>query len=70
MRWNGRLFQPGNVPDLANKINFMLDHPETAVKMGINARKRVEQINNPQMHYEQTLAVYQKVLQQDFVPVI
>ncbi|MCA9950664.1 MAG: glycosyltransferase family 4 protein [Anaerolineales bacterium] len=68
--WNGRLFQPGNVPDLANKINFMLDHPETAVKMGINARKRVEQINNPQMHYEQTLAVYQKVLQQDFVPVI
>ena len=38
----GLLAEPGNAIDLADKIGFMISHPEEARRMGAAARQRVE----------------------------
>ena len=37
----GLLADPHNPADVAEKVIYMLDHPEDALKMGANARKDV-----------------------------
>lgn len=59
---NGLLFEMGNAADLANKMRFMRDNPEKAREMGRTARAMVEEINDPQKHYEETLAIYKSVM--------
>ena len=58
----GLLFASGNVDDLAQKMNQLLQAPDYAVTLGRNARRQVEKINSPDEHYKQTLDVYQSVL--------
>lgn len=60
--YNGLLFEPGNVAQLAEKINYLLDNPDEAVKMGQNSRRQVETINHPETHYQQTMQVYSSLL--------
>jgi glycosyltransferase involved in cell wall biosynthesis len=60
----GLLFEPGNARQLAEKIRWMLAHREQAREMGRNGRLQVERVNHPQVHYEQTVAIYQGLLQQ------
>jgi len=60
----GLLFEPGNASQLAEKIRWMLAHREQAREMGRNGRLQVERVNHPQVHYEQTAAIYQELLQQ------
>lgn len=54
----GLLFPPGNVAALRERINYLLDHRDVAVAMGQQARAQVEVVNDPQAHYEQTVALY------------
>jgi glycosyltransferase involved in cell wall biosynthesis len=61
--WNGLLFEPGNATHLAEKINFLLDNPQQAVGFGRNGRQQVEKINGPEPHYQQTLALYESLLE-------
>jgi glycosyltransferase involved in cell wall biosynthesis len=42
-RVNGLLFEPGNIQDLINKINFMLNNNEDAKKMADNLHRKVLQ---------------------------
>lgn len=65
--WNGLLFEPGNATELAQKIQCLLDQPGLAGEMGRNGRERVEEINNPETHYAQTMAVYERLLQNEKV---
>lgn len=60
----GLLFEPGNAAELAAKIQFLLDHPQQAAEMGRAGRRQVEQANHPQHHYQQTMAIYQQLVQQ------
>jgi glycosyltransferase involved in cell wall biosynthesis len=60
--WNGMLFEPGNARQLAQKMQYLLEHPQDAIRMGRNGRQQVEKINDPQSHYEQTMTVYRRVL--------
>lgn len=39
----GLLFEPGNLPELSEKINFLLDNPQIRMTLGENARKSVIQ---------------------------
>jgi glycosyltransferase involved in cell wall biosynthesis len=65
--WNGLLFEAGNAPQLAEKMELLLDHRELAVKMGRNGREQIETVNSPASHYRQTLEVYEKLLREDTV---
>jgi len=58
----GILFESGNVDDLAEKINYLLDNKNLAVKMGKNARKKVEEEYNEEVHYKRLTEAYKDVL--------
>ncbi|MEM7330579.1 MAG: glycosyltransferase family 4 protein [Chloroflexota bacterium] len=58
----GLLFESGNADEMATKINYMLDHPQEAIQMSKNARKFVEQNNDPASHYEQTISLYHQLV--------
>ncbi|GAC1392507.1 MAG: glycosyltransferase family 1 protein [Candidatus Saccharimonadales bacterium] len=54
-------FDPLNVQDITNKINYVLDNPELAQKLTIKGEKVVESYSWQRMA-EQTLQVYSEVL--------
>lgn len=58
----GLLFEPGNADDLAEKIQWMIDHPKQRQEMGQRARELVEKECNPELHYERLMAVYRMAL--------
>jgi glycosyltransferase involved in cell wall biosynthesis len=60
----GLLFQSGNYENLAEKITYLLEHPEERTAMGRAARKKVVEQFHPARHYERILAVYEKLLPQ------
>jgi glycosyltransferase involved in cell wall biosynthesis len=59
----GLLFESGNAEELADKIQYLLDNPHKAIEMGRNGRAQVEEVNNPQQHYQQMIEIYQGLVQ-------
>jgi len=41
---NGLLVPPGKADQLAESMQYLIEHPEMAKEMGINGRKRMEEI--------------------------
>ena len=66
---NGLLFEPGNAPQLAEKIQYLLDRRDLAIEMGRSGRRQVETLNGPDAHYEQTRQVYERLLARRAAPV-
>ncbi|MBL8062684.1 MAG: glycosyltransferase family 4 protein [Anaerolineales bacterium] len=60
--WSGLLFEAGNPNQLARQIQYLFDHPEKAAEMGRNGRSSLLKINDPEIHYQQIMAVYQSLL--------
>ena len=60
--WNGLLFQPSDVYKLAEKINYLFNNPDNAIEMGRKGRQQVENVNNPENHYQQTVEIYGQIL--------
>jgi len=58
----GLLFEPGNVNDLAEKINYLIGKPDMILKMGRNARAKIEKSYNSDIHYNKLMKVYEHVL--------
>ncbi len=59
---NGLLFEVGDAAELAIHLQRLLDNRDEAIEMGRAGRQRIETINNPDTHYEQTMAVYRTLL--------
>jgi len=59
---NGLLFEPGDAAGLAEQMQRLLDNRAEALEMGRAGRGRIESINGPAAHYEQTIAAYQSIL--------
>ena len=59
---NGLLFEMGSAESLSEKIRYMVQNPEEALRMGREARAMVEKVNDPNKHYEQTMQIYESVL--------
>ncbi len=59
---SGALFEAGNVEALAATINHFLQHRDATIEMGRNGRRQIEEQNNPDLHYAQTMQLYQAVL--------
>lgn len=60
--FNGYLFEPGNVQELAEKIK-KLDDDEIVQKYGANSRSRLENRFSPNRHYDALIKVYGAVTQ-------
>jgi glycosyltransferase involved in cell wall biosynthesis len=60
---NGLLFESGNLRQLADRIQFLLDNPHRAIKMGRNGRRQVETTNHPQRYYQRMVEIYQQLLE-------
>ena len=56
----GLLFEPGNHKDLREKINYLHNNPSKIVDMGKNARKKVEEKYNNNLHYKRLIEIYEK----------
>jgi glycosyltransferase involved in cell wall biosynthesis len=59
---DGLLFETGNSDHLAEKINWMIDHPKSCSDMGITARRKIEQFYNPEIHYQAVAEQYSRIL--------
>lgn len=59
---NGLLFPSGDARALADAMQTLLDDRALALQMGRNGRQQVETINGPAAHYEQTYALYRRVV--------
>ncbi len=59
---DGLTFEPGNAEDLCAKMMELWNAPEKRKSMGKAGRVKVERDYNPEVHYEQLLAVYEAVL--------
>lgn len=58
----GLTFESGSTPDLKDKINWLVAHPEEISRMGRNARKMAEQEFTSETHYERLMRLYNSVL--------
>lgn len=58
----GICVDPGDVDEIATAIQYLLDHPEQARRMGENGRRAVEAEFNWGKEEEKLLALYQEVL--------
>ncbi len=58
----GILFESGNAHDLADKIRWLLNHPEKRNEMGKRAKGLVRNEYNAELHYERIMRVYRSAL--------
>ena len=58
----GLLVPPNDPQSLAEKINYLLSHPEVAQKMGKEARKRVERLFDISLNIKKTEHLYNQLL--------
>jgi glycosyltransferase involved in cell wall biosynthesis len=58
----GLHFEAGNSQDLANKINFAINHPKLLNAMGINARLVYEAKYSSTINYQELMAIYKNAI--------
>ncbi|MBC8120510.1 MAG: glycosyltransferase family 4 protein [Gemmatimonadaceae bacterium] len=59
---DGFLIEPGNVEALQDRLQWMADHRDQAVKMGQAGRRKVEMQFSAEAHYHRLMDVYSKVM--------
>jgi glycosyltransferase involved in cell wall biosynthesis len=60
--FTGLHFEAGNPVDLAKKVKWMIDHPDKARQMGINARNEYLSKYTPEKNYEILMDIYQQAI--------
>lgn len=58
---DGYIFAPGDAVALAEHLNWMNQHRDRAVAMGLAGRKKVEDEFNTEVHYQRIEAVYRQL---------
>lgn len=58
----GLLCEPGNAADLAEKMRFMLEHPELSRTWGVNGNRKLREEFGRRSHYERLMEIYRSVL--------
>jgi glycosyltransferase involved in cell wall biosynthesis len=60
----GLHFEAGNSQDLAEKAQWLIDHPECAREMGQNARNEYLLKYTPEKNYEMLIDIYQQAIEE------
>jgi glycosyltransferase involved in cell wall biosynthesis len=60
--YNGFLVKPKDSKEIAEKILWLLEHPEEAKQMGMNGRKIVEEKFNLEKRIDKIIGIYEKVV--------
>ena len=58
----GLHFEAGNADDLAEKIQWMIDHPLESSQMGKNARQQYLEKYSPEKNYKMLMVIYQQAI--------
>jgi len=58
----GLLFEPGNSDDLAQKVQWLIDHPNVCRRMGKNARQVFLEKYTAEKNYKILMNIYQKAI--------
>ena len=58
----GLTFEPGNPADLRNKIISLINNTDKIKEMGKKARKLIEDIYNPEEHYQKLIKIYREAV--------
>jgi len=58
---DGLLFKLENTEDFANKIIWLLEHPDERKQMGINGRQRIEKIDSLEEHAQKLVEIYSRI---------
>ena len=61
----GLHFEPGNPVDLADKINWLIEHPDNCLHMGKNARQVFLEKYTAEKNYESLMNIYQKSISEN-----
>lgn len=59
----GLHFEPGNAEDLALKVAWLVDHPETLKQMRLEARSEFENKYTAQINYEMLINIYHNAIE-------
>jgi glycosyltransferase involved in cell wall biosynthesis len=55
----GLHFRPGDSADLAEKVEWVRNHPEESARMGLAARERFDERYSPEKNYGQLMCIYE-----------
>jgi glycosyltransferase involved in cell wall biosynthesis len=58
----GLTFEPGNAPDMSQKIKQLLNNPELSIEWGNNARKLIRKELTADIYYEKLISIYNQLL--------
>ena len=58
----GLTFTPGDPADLAEKVDWMVNHEEESVSMGRNGRREYEEKYTPEDNYRMLMSIYEKAI--------
>lgn len=59
---DGLLFPAGNVNALVRAIQTLWQNPQRSRIMGLNGRQKIQQRYTPEMHYEQLISLYRRLV--------
>lgn len=60
----GLHFEPGNSQDLAQKVRWLFEHPQQAIRLGKAARAVYEAKYTPERNYRLLMGIYHQVIRQ------
>jgi glycosyltransferase involved in cell wall biosynthesis len=58
---NGRLFRPGDIQDLHEKLTWLAEHPAELLRMGQCGRQTVETKYSAGVHYQALISIYKQL---------
>ena len=61
---DGFIVAPGNAQELADRLNWLAEHRQEAVEMGLAGRRKVEREFNSEVHYRRLAEVYESLAPQ------
>ena len=58
----GLTFQAGDAQGLRSKIEYLMDRPDEAKRMGLDAQARVQRQYNTDKHYGELMKIYNEAI--------
>jgi glycosyltransferase involved in cell wall biosynthesis len=57
---DGFVYERGDMDTFVRHVNYLIDHPQTAIEMGKSGRRKAEQLFGFEEHYKRLMLLYQE----------